>query len=464
MPPDASEGSDPRRGTYALSRVDHTPESLTIRPAPRTWRSLIRRNSSADALLIRRELGLSTDRPIIMTGHQAEFWHPGILAKYLATDAAASALRAQPAHLVVDQDRAETVPLHYPARSNGSLSIGTATVRERTPPPTPRDPAPPVTSQLAHLLTTFARHQASPTLAHQVSSTVSDLLQPFLSLQAPTLFATQLSHTSLFQSLVSKMSRNPESCITAYNAAAARRPTSGIRPLTASDIQDRWELPLWHLPPGRPRTHVFAENLATIPPHELAPKALFMTALLRLAACDLFIHGTGGGGGTDDDSHEGYDLVMEDWLESWLDIPRSQLAPMAVVTATRYLPLSSDAIPTAADLAHARWLAHHARHDPAMLGNVTAATAKQLLLDQISLLPRHSRARADAFRQLHSILDASRRAHAAALAALDANAGRAAARFAERDILFNRAWPFPLFPDSILTSLRDEIAAAFRIR
>ena len=34
-----------------------------------------------------------------------------------------------------------------------------------------------------------------------------------------------------------------------------------------------------------------------------------MTGLMRLAGCDLFIHGTGGGA---------YDLVTEEWLGSWM--------------------------------------------------------------------------------------------------------------------------------------------------
>ena len=38
--------------------------------------------------VLREQLGLPVHGPVIMTGHQAEFWHPGILAKYLACDAA----------------------------------------------------------------------------------------------------------------------------------------------------------------------------------------------------------------------------------------------------------------------------------------------------------------------------------------------------------------------------------------
>lgn len=440
------------------------PESITIHPAPHTWRSLLHHNTSPDASLLRRELNLPTDKPIIMTGHQAEFWHPGILAKYLAADAASASFNAHPAHLVVNQDRTDTVPLHYPALSNNSLSIGTATVRERKPPPTPRDPAPQVATHLSSLFATLARHSEAPTLAHQVSATTSDLMRPYLSIQPTTLLATALARTTLFQSLIAKMAHDPEVCITAYNTAAAHHPSARIRPLTASDIQDRWELPLWHLPPGKPRRHVYAEELATIPPHELAPKALFMTGLLRLAACDLFIHGTGGAGSTDSsapDTHEGYDLITEEWLERWLGIPRASLAPITLVTATRYLPLSDSPPPTAAELARARWLAHHARHSPLLLRDPDAALAKQHLVDQIELLPRHTRARADSFQSLQSVLTAFRIRHETELASLAAAAANTAIRFSERSVIFNRTWPFALYPAATIQALAKDIRAVF---
>ncbi len=40
-----------------------------------------------------------------MTGHQSGFWHPGILSKYIAADAVASAIDGASAAVVVDHDR-----------------------------------------------------------------------------------------------------------------------------------------------------------------------------------------------------------------------------------------------------------------------------------------------------------------------------------------------------------------------
>jgi hypothetical protein len=284
-------------------------------------------------------------------------------------------------------------------------------------------------------------------------------MAPYVSLPAPTIFATELCRTTLFRTLVARMKADPESCILAYNAAARRHPTAHTRPLLADDIQDRWELPLWYLPPSQPRRHVYAEMLDQIPPDQLAPKALFITALMRLAACDFMIHGTGGGGG--DDAHEGYDLITEEWLDRWLGIPRSQLAPMAVVTATRYLPLSTEKPPTASEVAHARWLAHRARHDPELLHDHAAATEKRRLVAFIHEGRRHSHERHERFADLHRLLESTRRAHATDLASLDAQAGAVALRLAERSITCDRTWPFPLYPGSTLKGLRDQIHVVF---
>jgi hypothetical protein len=437
--------------------VDHPPESLTFRPAPSTWRALIHHNTSAQTTQLRHELDLPTDLPIIMSGHHPDFWHTGVLSKYLAADAASAALGAHPVWLFVDQDRADSIGLRYPARSNGTLTVGTATVRERKPPPTPRDAIDEVVPQLQFLLGTFARHTSVPDLSHQLASTLSDLIKPYTTVPHSNIFATTLSRTTLFKELVAQMAKDPERCITTYNAAAANHPTAGIRPLTASDIQDRWELPLWHLPEGKPRRHVYAEDLASIPPHELAPKALFMTGLMRLATCDLFIHGLGAAE-SNNPAHEGYDFITEEWFKTWLGV---QIAPIALVTATRYLPLADGPIPTDADVALARWLAHHARHSPMLLRDPDAALAKQRCVDQLELLPRRSRTRADTFRRLHAFLETYRHDHAAELQLLESTANTTAARHAERGILFDRTWPFALFPDPALQALSTEIRAGF---
>lgn len=416
----------------------------------------MRQNAAPDALLIRRELGLATDRPIIMTGHHAEFWHAGILSKYLAADAASFALGAQPAWLVVDQDRAESLSIRYPRRSEGRLTVGTATVRERTPPTATGAADLQIQQRLDYMLTRVGNHPGD--LSHRVAAALEELLGPMMAVPAITLFATELNRTTLFQSLVAEMRRDPERCILAYNAAAARHPSAAVRPLIADDIQDRWELPLWHLPPGKPRTHVYAEM--NVPVSELAPKALLMTGLMRIAACDLFIHGFGGGGGEGDD-REGYDLITEEWLERWLGIPREKIAPLTVVTATRYLPLSPEPPPSPAQVAEALAAAHRARHSPDLLGDHDAELRKRALVRAIADAPRHTHQRHDLYLEMHRLLEESRRIHAPALQQLERIGTELKARLAERDIVYDRTWPFALHSPASLDELRAQVHARF---
>lgn len=453
-------------------------ESLTIRPEPAVWRDHVARATTAspERRRFHEQLGLPTDRPLVLTGHQAEFWHPGILAKYLAADAAAAALGAHAAWLVVDQDLSEADSARYPARRNDDRLVAArldlaseaplapdlpAAARPPLDVPELRFPdgAPPaaayVRDGLERIAAALRDHAHAPNLGRQVAGALADLLEP-LAGRAPTIFATDLHRTDLFAELVDRMDREPERCIAAYNAAARAHPGAGIRPLHADDVNVRYELPLWRIEPGKPRRRVYAEDLPSIPREQLAPRALFMTGLLRLAGCDLFIHGTGGGGA--DETKGGYDAVTDDWLRAWLG--RADLAPVTVVTATRLLPLDAEPIPTDDEIRRADWTAHHARHDPAILGDPAAAAEKRRLVERIRHLKYHGDP-APTYAAMHALLQRARAEHAPRLAELQRHADRLRARRHDAAVLADRTWPFPLYPRESLLTLRNEVRAAF---
>ncbi len=449
------------------------PESLTIAPEAGSWRSQLRHNRSPEALRFRGQMGLPTDRPVVMTGHQAEFWHPGILAKYLAADAFAAAGGEQApgvAFLVVDQDRPERTVVRYPVvEARGNLGVREIAygIGGDPPPPGPGATPPFVRDGLRRIGEALAAHAGEPTVACRVAFATRDLMAPLLTERgrsARVLFASGLHRADLFGELVERMGREPERCIHAYNAAALAHPGAGIRALVADEVQDRWELPLWRLPPGSPRSHVYAEDLPGIPREELAPKALFMTGLLRLAGCDLFIHGLGGGGG---DAGGGYDAITDAWLTAWLgEEAVAALAPVTVVTATRYLPLESAASPAPtpaptlapAEAARAVWRAHHARHIPAELGLDGLDEQRRSLVGQIAAADRRTRHRL--YRDLHHLLDRYRAEHSEELAALAERAESERARLGDPAILHDRTWAFPLYPAGMLDELREGIRRA----
>ncbi len=182
---------------------------------------------------------------------------------------------------------------------------------------------------------------------------------------------------------------------------------------------------------------------------------------MRMAASDLFIHGIGGGG-SEGDVREGYDLITEEWLERWLGIPREKIAPLAVVTATRYLRLSPEPPPSPDQVAEAVAKAHRARHSPELLGDHDGELRKRSLVQAIAASPRHSHQRADTFHEMHRLLEFSRRQHADVLERMDHVAADLKARLAERDIVYDRTWPFALHPAEALRELRAQVHAQFR--
>ena len=428
----------------------------------------------------RAQLGLPTTGAIIMTGHQAEFWHAGILAKYLAADAAARALNraGQPtsaAWLVADQDSNDPAVIGYPKRglvraawklrpelNAAAIDLPSAVQPPlRVPPPLASDPAAlaahldPASDSVRDGLVAIARalhaHEDEPSAARQLAAALRDLLTPLIPAAAttPTIFATDLARTDLFRAVVARIAADPAACMRAYNAAVAAVPEANLRPL-ALVKGGRVELPLWDLRPGEPRRRVFSTDLAgaaAIPTIRLAPRALLMTAALRLAGCDLFIHGTGGGV---------YDRATDAWIRAWLG-PATVLAPTAIVTATRTLALTTAPPPTPEAIAHAAWTAHHARHDPAALGDDAAASRKRDLVDAIAQAKRTGGDTATPFRELHTLLQGVATDHADRLGSLAAEAAALRTKRSAAAVAFDRTWPFPLHTEKTLRDLSTAV-------
>ncbi len=445
--------------------------SVVVEPALDRWVELARRRRRAiddEALAFRGQLGLPVDRPVVMTGHQATWWHPGILAKFLAVEIACDAGEAASAWIVPDQDEASHSRLAAPVRAaqgeadaarlvkallavapQPGPGVAAACVPASAPLPLrwPGEPALECVRQGAEAIVEAlgaTRAQAN-TAAEQVAEALRLLASDVVEL-APPLYASRLSQTTLMQQLIERMGADPEACAVAYNEAVAAHPEAGLTLLRKRGPV--WELPLWRLQRGFPRERVFADQLGTIPPAELAPRAICMTGLLRLAGCDLFVHGLGG---------KRYDGAAEAWIRRWLG---KTLAPLAVVSATLPLPLDSDEPLREKDVQRAVQRAHAAQHNPGLVGDGTAQAHKLALVQRIRQLKeagRHAEAR-DLFREMHDLLLEHRLSHAQAIAQLEAEAQRLRARFASLDVVRDRTWAFPLHPTESLQRLRRAIA------
>lgn len=445
---------------------------------------------------------LDPARPIIATGHQCFLWHPGILAKDLAMHAVAQRSGAGMIHLLVDQDAHDALKLDLPIRAGDALGVETISLGPESPivatgsqPPTDEARA------LATLIAAQRKFAGSlqgnldsligawgnqigdvPTLALQLGLVLHHLMQPIvgkLALLQATDLLTLPSVTPMLELMLDEAPR----CIARYNEAAAAFPEARVAPLTVT--RDLIELPLWVLPWRAERQRVFADLTDSKPAFVLedgspvdaramidaalsrlhrrvrepvttpllAPRALLLTAIMRSVACDLFIHGKGGGV---------YEQVTEQWWRTWTGTALP--APATVASADVFLPMD---VPTADenDVRRAVWWAHHLPHnvDRAVpVNDWTLARWKHDLLEQLRTpydradrIERHRRR--DLFKQLHRVNDALVAAYPTVIEQSRANLTRARTGLANRAIARRRDWCFALHSSPSLGRLRAAI-------
>jgi hypothetical protein len=455
---------------------------LTIQPDCRAWRDRAERQSD-DMLLAhpleewrrntRAELGLPADKPVIATGHQTLLWHPGILVKYLLCEAVAASCDLAKANLIVDQHAGGFGAFEIPIRrSDGSLAVRrielTAApadvpmaLHEAFTPPAPPVHLPAVLPSVAEgvqrIHETICAHREAPNAALQMAAALADLMRPWVS-PMPNVTASDLVETSLSRALLAKMAADPQRCAESYNRAVAALPEVGIAPLLVRD--EYVELPLWRIRADGRRMHAYDNDVqdwlehAADPPR-LMPRALFMTALIRLGMCDLFVHGTGGAS---------YDRAMELWIEDWLGVRPS---PIAVATATLHLPLGPPEGGEVRDARAARAEARRAWHDPESAearadDNEEEAhrpgPIKRELLEAVEGAPRGSHRRRQAFFAMHRELQVLRGVHAGSVERYQRRAADAARRQADAAIATRRDWPFPLYPREMIDQLAEAVA------
>jgi len=426
----------------------------------------------------RKPATLDPAQPVIATGHQCRFWHPGILAKLLAVNGAAERHGSQRLHLIVDHDAHDAVTLDLPRRDGNTLRIDTLSLGPEdvnTPltfrPPLDADDmfqrlqsAAQRPGSLLHESHLTRLSQKTPSgygggwmsLADQVTAVTWAVLEPWLG-DMPVLRSSQLLLTDPGRRLMERMIDDAPRCVRAYNAAVLAHPEAGIEPLV--EHRNWVELPVWHLGEGRrrrvwvdrtdSRPTLVDETLTPIEPDLFhpAPRALLLSAFMRAFVCDRFIHGTGGAV---------YDRATEAWWQRWHDRP---LRPNAVVTADVYLPTADD-LPTAepGDVARAQWRAHHVPHNiDRVLGLDDTPTRRKAELLEHMDDDRDKRRRRRAFDELHRINRALQQAHPDVIrdaheTLQQAQIGRHNAR-----VLARRDWPVLMYLPEQLHDLANRL-------
>lgn len=429
-------------------------------PDPARWAGMVARGPIGDRdREFRRELGLPTDAPVVMSGHQPVLWHPGILAKWFAMGALARQVGGCPAWLVAEQDTGDPwtieAPVAGPAgpiarRFSLSRSAGANVPFALQPTARPRAIESAsgwallsVGEGLARITREVDRHSNAGNASEQIALATRGLLGPFGDSPA-MVFAGVLARTTLFREVLRRMAKDPDSCVRAYNSAVASRPDSGLRTLRAGPDP---ELPIWRLADGG-RGRVTASDLQTGSIEDLMPRAILMTGLMRLSACDLFIHGLGGGK---------YEPAADAWLGEWLgEKPR---APHVVASATMRLDFAQPSA-SAAEVARLAGAAHRAANNPTLLGDDGAAEQKNRLLAAIGGSPRKSRERKEAFARLRALVESNQTRHAAELERIREQSLNARSLRAVASTIDKRTWAFPLYGEPALSRLKSRIERA----
>ncbi len=458
-----------------LSVTDRPDAAVRASPDAGTWADLARSRFSSlreDQLAERAALGLPTDRPVIMTGHQSGFWHPGILSKYIAADRLAKAIGGVSSAIVVDHDVVDPIRIEAVGEAETGevrpvvVSLrprsGAATLPRLEPPVTGRelkrwtDPGallPTDRDEVERIIAALTDCADSESLGEQCARANAELLSPWMRVHQIT--ARQLILSQPWRAFFERVFEEPQACVSAYNAAVASHPEAGIPPLYAVAREYRWELPFWLLDRENGRRPLYEEMVhhRSFNSELLATKALSLTASVRRSLCDLFIHGTGGAI---------YDRATDTWIRDWLG---EELAPSVSMTADLYrdLPLDARRDATEQQLDHALWRAHSARHHPGMLGDAHGESKKRRFLDQINTAPRGSLQRADLYRDMHSMLSSIRESHPDELRALDAHASELRRGLAVNQLEIRRDWSSVLYPASQLDRLSHAIEKALGV-
>ncbi len=240
----------------------------------------------------REELGLPLDVPIVASGHQPLFVHPGIALREILLENLPQVVF--PLWIVVDSDAPAEVSVPVPLlrrrhtyhrlvllenasrHALGALEVpqGSGSLRER------------VEQRLRSLHNTniLAHASASWDLFPRAEGPWTEWVDGArrawgrISPRVRRVSVLELSRTEAYRQFVGVLLSERERFLAAYDSACRQ---AGVRPLA------KGQLPFWALYEGR-----------RVPAGEgdtpLVPRALMLTLAVRALLCDFFLHGAGG--------------------------------------------------------------------------------------------------------------------------------------------------------------------------
>ncbi|MBI4719366.1 MAG: hypothetical protein HY763_16345 [Planctomycetes bacterium] len=458
-------------------------------------------------LQARQALHGAADRPLIVTGHQPELFHPGVWAKRVCASRAAAALQGIALNLVVDCDAAKQTSLAVASLTETGLTLRhvrlvnapAGSAYEHIPRQTPEELArlnEAVSAAMGErlnssLMPTFFRGVRE---GGQARDWVDQVIAGCRAVESELDVRTEECRVSetWCNPLLLDVMLNATRFAASYNAALATyRRQQGVRdprrPIPDLETDgERCEVPLWAIRRGLPRTRVYVERAAgvvrifagTRPVAELSerdaascdgvrqalgtsdgwqlrPRALALTLWARLLLADLFVHGIGGAK---------YDRISDGIIADYYGLTPPA---MACVSATLHVDLAREATPTA-DLRVLRSRLRDLRHNPQRWVAVDADLAPVLAqrADAVAVSDRLRRdgaanraARREAFLRIRSANTALLRLRPGAVPAAEAEVRRAALAYEQGTIARNREYFFGLYTRAGLEELLAALPA-----
>lgn len=374
-----------------------TPEAdgeVLLQPEPSSFGRLVESNRAllrsyrfgvldADVQAVRRalrsELCGDPERPLVVTGHQPEFIHPGVWAKHVVTWRLAEVVGGRAVNLVVDNDAPKKTSFTVPLIRDGGLSVVEVWFGRLRAGQAFEQLAALGSEQLEEM-----RQAVRKALVDRFEGTLmAEYFRAAEAVREPRDFVEQMIAgrraidsafgIDLLEQRVSRvwggamlamMIRDAERFAACYNAALAdyrrrlgikgtRRPVPDL-----ACSADRVELPVWAYGPDEPRQRLLVgragqsitleagsrvigrlaagdlERIETAGPalreatnRALRPRALSLTLWARLLLGDVFIHGIGGAK---------YDRITDDLIRRYFGV---EPPGMICASATLRLPL-----------------------------------------------------------------------------------------------------------------------------
>lgn len=354
----------------------------------------------------------ATASPIVVTGHQPDFWHPGIRVKVLLGTALARRFEGLSLDVVVDTDDVGRLGFRIPFADRGVDQRELVLVEQppgvpymaAAPPSAERragfraaglealESLPDDTAAVGFRRFCDALDELGPH-AQDVGSlmtAIRHMIDPS-SAAGVTVRLSQQTRSEAFRMFAALVLADAPRFATAYNQAlAAYRTASGTRS-AAQPVPDlatgdrRTEVPFWVLVGGK-RTVASVEGGVLYAGDEpvcrvatrdeacnalasadvlLAPKALTLTMFERLCVADLFIHGMGGGR---------YDAVTDSIIRAYFGVEPPAFV-VASMTARAPLGLLAPSGPSVADVDQQL---HRLKHNPDSFANSAGVPADEL--------------------------------------------------------------------------------------